>query len=250
MSINFDAIKKDVLMFNKRTKKSSQSDEVFWKPTGEHIIRVVPYMHDTSDSFRRFLVYYELSKSQVVSPATYGNDDPVISYCLKLKNTGDSENWKLAKKLEPKYRYYLPIIVRGEEHKGVRFYGFTENVYNKFAKFLLSGDYGDISDLNKGHDVAIEYVKGNKEYPETIIMIKPNPTPAFHNPAHEKLLEATANLEDMFEAPSAKEMQQLLDDYLKAREQQVQNTANSLEETKIPNNAKSAMDSFDALFNS
>jgi hypothetical protein len=250
MSINFDAIKKDVQAFNKRTKKASQSDEVFWKPTGEHIIRVVPYVHDPSDSFRRFLVYYELSRSQVVSPATYGKDDPVISYCLKLKNSGNSDNYKLAKKLEPKYRYYLPIIVRGEEHKGVRFYGFTENVYNKFAKFLLSGDYGDISDLNKGHDVAIEYVKGNKEYPETIIMIKPNATPAFTVPGQEKVLEATPNLEDMFEAPTTQELAHLLEEYLAQREQQAKNDLESVASEKIPNNVKSAMDSFDALFNS
>jgi hypothetical protein len=247
MSINFDAIKKDMERFNKKNKKSDVSDDFFWKPTGQHIIRILPYLHDLSDSFRRFQVYYNLTKSQVISPATYGEDDPVLTYCSKLKNDGGSENWKLAKTLEPKFRYYLPIVVRGEEQKGVRFYGFTENVYNKFVKFLMSGDYGDISDLQKGHDIAIEYVKGNKDYPDTVIMIKPNPTPAFSDPSFKAHLESMPNLEDILKAPTASEMKQLLDEFLLSNENRLKEQFSN-PTSSVPNNMRSAMDSFDALF--
>jgi len=263
MSINFDAIKADLERLNRKTSKSeSRNDDLFWKPTGEHVIRIVPYAHDKSDSFRRFLFHYNISDKPVVSPATFGNDDPIILYARKLQNSGDTESWKFGKSLEPKMRVFAPIIVRGEDDKGIRFYGFTENVYMKIAKFISSGDYGDISDLQKGHDISIEYIKRTGErYPETNILVKPNPSPAFADNSMMSKLDEVPELEAMFKAPSTEELIAMLENHLSPSSKQTKdepvtavnttsggNTQNS-NNSNPPNDVKSAMDSFDSLFN-
>lgn len=264
MSINFDAIKADLERLNKKTSKgSSQNDDLFWKPKGEHIIRIVPYAHDRSDSFRRFLFHYNISDKPIVSPASFGDDDPILQYARKLQNSGDTESWKFGKSLQPKMRVFAPIIVRGEEDKGVRFYGFTENVYYKIAKFISSGDYGDISDLEKGHDIAIEYTKKpGDRYPETTILVKPNSTPAFTDSSMLSKLDEVPELESMFKAPSKEELISILEAYLSPKndsntsgnaETKVDTTASTQNSnnnsTNTPKDVKSAMDSFDSLFN-
>lgn len=261
MSINFDAIKADLERLNKRTRsKDGGNDDLFWKPTGEHVIRIVPYAHDRGDSFRRFLFHYNISQKPIVSPATFGNDDPILEYARKLQNSGDTEKWKLGKNLEPKMRVFAPIIVRGEESKGVRFYGFTENVYLKIAKFISSGDYGDISDLEKGHDIAIEYIKKPGGYPETNILVKPLPTPAFNDSSLLSKIDEVPELENIFKAPSKEELVSIFEEYMTPTNSnsEYNGTENSSTtvgtetkaEASTPNNVKSAMDSFDSLFNS
>jgi hypothetical protein len=257
MSINFDAIKADLERLNKKTRSKDGNEDLFWKPTGEHVIRIVPYAHDRADSFRRFLFHYNISQKPIVSPATFGNDDPVLEYARKLQNSGDTEKWKLGKNLEPKMRVFAPIIVRGEESKGVRFYGFTENVYLKIAKFISSGDYGDISDLEKGHDIAIEYIKKPGGYPETNILVKPIPTPAFNDSSLLSKIDEVPELENIFRAPSKEELVSIFEEYMsptnannESNGAETSNTTTTSDSTSVPNNVKSAMDSFDSLFNS
>ena len=54
-------------------------------------------------------------------------------------------------------RIYAPVIVRGEEDKGVRF-GDLESKYQQLLGLVADEDYGDISDLKEGNDITVEYV--------------------------------------------------------------------------------------------
>jgi len=147
---------------------------------------------------------------------TYGMDDPIMQWAKKLQAEGNKDSWIRGKKLEPKLRVYAPILVRGEESKGVRFYGFTEAVYATLAKFLNSGDYGDISDLTNGNDIYVEYHKKQGDgYPSTTIMIKPNKSAAFSdNQVGAKALSEVPKLEDIFKAPPKEELIKVLENYL------------------------------------
>jgi hypothetical protein len=217
MPINFSAIQEDINRLNKKiSKDSTKNDDLFWKPEKEHIIRIVPYPHDATDSLRRVYFHYGLSEKPIVSPVTYGMDDPIMQWAKKLQAEGNKDSWIRGKKLEPKLRVYAPILVRGEESKGVRFYGFTEAVYATLAKFLNSGDYGDISDLTNGNDIYVEYHKKQGDgYPSTTIMIKPNKSAAFSdNQIGAKALSEVPKLEDIFKAPTKEELIKVLENYL------------------------------------
>ena len=111
---------------------------------------------------------------------THGEADPVVEFSEKLKSTGNSDDWKLSKKLEPKMRVYVPVIVRGEEGEGVKFWGFGKQVYAELLGFIADPDYGDITDLNGGRDIVVEFTpsEGAGSYPKTAIRVKPNQTAA------------------------------------------------------------------------
>ena len=250
MPINFSAIQEDINRLNKKiSKDSTKNDDLFWKPEKEHIIRIVPYPHDATDSLRRVYFHYGLSEKPIVSPVTYGMDDPIMQWAKKLQAEGNKDSWIRGKKLEPKLRVYAPILVRGEESKGVRFYGFTEAVYATLAKFLNSGDYGDISDLTNGNDIYVEYHKKHGDgYPSTTIMIKPNKSAAFSdNQVGAKALSEVPKLEDIFKAPPKEELIKILENYLypKPNTDFVEKAIGNIEPTFNPANGGEISQLFD-----
>ena len=110
-----------------------------WRPEpGKQVVRIVPYQHDRSNPFRELYFHYDLGKKNYLSPVTHGKPDPVVEFCEKLKASGNSDEWKLGKKMEPKMRTYVPVLVRGKESEGVKFWGFGKLVYQAqdFASFL------------------------------------------------------------------------------------------------------------------
>ena len=250
MPINFSAIQEDINRLNKKiSKDSTKKDDLFWKTEKEHIIRIVPYPHDATDSLRRVYFHYGLSEKPIVSPVTYGMDDPIMQWAKKLQAEGNKDSWIRGKKLEPKLRVYAPILVRGEESKGVRFYGFTEAVYATLAKFLNSGDYGDISDLTNGNDIYVEYHKKQGDgYPSTTIMIKPNKSAAFSdNQVGAKALSEVPKLEDIFKAPPKEELIKILENYLypKPNTDFVEKAIGNIEPTFNPANGGEISQLFD-----
>ena len=87
-----------------------------------------------------------------------GEDDPVVDFTAKLRKTSEPENWRLAKKLSPKLRIFAPVIVRGEEDKGVRLWQFGKIVYEELLALALDDEIGDYTDIVNGRDLTIETV--------------------------------------------------------------------------------------------
>ena len=76
-----------------------------------------------------------------------------------LRDEGTKESYELAKKLYPKMRCYAPVIVRGEEDKGVQLWGFGKMVYQSLLNIMLDEDYGDITDPADGRDIKVSCSK-------------------------------------------------------------------------------------------
>ena len=83
----------------------------------------------------------------MVSPMSFGRPDPIVEFAEKLKKSGDKDDWKLGKKIEPKFRVYAPVIVRGQEHEGVKFWSFGKQIFTELLSVIADPDYGDITDL-------------------------------------------------------------------------------------------------------
>ena len=58
----------------------------------------------------------------------------------------------------PKLRVFAPVVVRGEEDKGVRFWEFGKMVYQELLGVMSDEDYGDITDISKGRDINVEVI--------------------------------------------------------------------------------------------
>ena len=180
MALNLDAIKAKLqeLQSNSAGRKNS---DLFWKPpVGKSQIRIVPYAFDKSNPFQELYFHYEIGKKTILSPTSFGKPDPIVEFSEKLKKSGDKEDWKLGRKIEPKFRCYVPIIVRGQESEGVKFYAFGKKIYTELLGVIADPDYGDITDLMNGRDITLECTAPDKEggYPSYAIRVKPNTTPA------------------------------------------------------------------------
>lgn len=218
MSANLDKLINRLHSFQAKNVKSN----LIWKPeAGSQIVRIVPYKFDPENPFIELQFYYGLQGKTYLSPATFGKPDPIVEFCTRLKKSGSREDWLLARKAEPKLRTYAPILVRGQEDQGVKYWGFGKMVYQDILKIMADPDYGDITDLLKGHDIAVEFQKAaasvdGKSFPKTTIRAKPSKTPAV-DPKRQDLVERLNNQTDistLFTLPSYDELKQVMHSWL------------------------------------
>ena len=144
---------------------------------------------------------------------THGRPDPVVEFSEKLKSSGNSDEWKLGKKMEPKMRTYVPVIVRGKESEGVKFWGFGKLVYQELLGVIADPDYGDITDPMNGRDILVEFTpsEGAGQFPKTTIRVKPNVTPLTEDKnVMDRVSNNQPNLSDIFKEPSYDELKEAL----------------------------------------
>jgi hypothetical protein len=139
--------------------KNNEKALSFWKPTvGKALVRFIPSKHNPENPFRELYFHYGIGKRTIISPSNFGEKDPIIEFAKELRKTKEPENWKLAKKLEPKMRVFAPVIVRGEEDKGVRLWEFGKEIYQSLLSLAADEDIGDFTDIMEGRDMKIETV--------------------------------------------------------------------------------------------
>lgn len=191
----------------------------FWRPSdGEQVIRIVPTAD--GDPFKEFWFHYNLGKNAgFLSPKkNFGEDDPLDGFVRQLFNEGTEESTKLAKNLMARQRFFSPVIVRGEEEKGIRIWGYGKTVYEQLLNLVLNPEYGDITDAEAGTDLTLQYGKpAGASFPVTRLTphrrtsaICPDITPE----ECEQLLETIPDTSTLFERKTAADVQALLDEYL------------------------------------
>lgn len=153
----------------------------FWKPTvGKQVIRIVPSKFNKSNPFKEVYFHYGIGNKTMIALTNFGEKDPIVEFASQLKKTNDKENWKLAKKIEPKMRVFAPVIVRGEEEKGVRYWEFGKEMYLELLGIAEDEDIADYTDLMEGRDLTIDTVgpeaTGTK-YNKSSVRIKPKTSP-------------------------------------------------------------------------
>ena len=111
-------------------------------------------------------------------------------------------------------RVFAPVVVRGEEDKGVRFWEFGKLVYQELLSYAADEDYGDFTDVVSGLDMTIEVVQGNP-YPQTSLRVKPKQTTLSNdNTSVEKWLAEQPELLKYYKKYSYDEMKTALQDWL------------------------------------
>lgn len=203
-------------------QKSDQKfdrSQYFWKaPMGKSQIRFVPYKENKENPFSEMFFHYGIGNRTMISPINYGEKDPIVEFSKELRKTSEPENWRLAKKLEPKMRVFAPVVVRGEENKGVRFWEFGKQVYQELLSYAADEDYGDFTDVVSGLDMTVEVVQGNP-YPQTSLRVKPKQSPlSDDNASVEKWLAEQPELLKYYKKYSYDEMKTALQEWLNPEE--------------------------------
>ena len=215
MAINLDAIRGRL---NKLQSTTSKKVEL-WKPTpGKHQIRLVPYKFNEENPFIELYFHYNINNKSYLSPMSFGRPDPIVEFADKLKRMGDKEDWKAAKKMEPKLRTFVPVLVRGEEGEGVRFWGFGKTVYQEILGYMADPDYGDITDPTIGRDITVEIVSAEDSgtsYPVTTIRVKPKETPLVESAEEtKKFLTNQMEITDLYQELTYSELKSVLEGWL------------------------------------
>ena len=215
MALDINAIRGRL---NKLQNTQRKSDNL-WKPTpGKHQVRIAPYKFNKDNPFIELYFHYNVNNKTYLSPMSFGRPDPIVEFADKLKRMGDKEDWKAAKAMEPKLRTFVPVIVRGEEGEGVRFWGFGKTVYQEILGYIADPDYGDITDPTSGRDLTIEYVSaedGGTSYPTTTIRVKPNQSPISENAEKAtQFIENQTEITDLYSELSYDELKGVLEGWL------------------------------------
>jgi hypothetical protein len=204
--------------FNSLQNTSKKSDSL-WKPTpGKHQIRLVPYKFNKDIPFIELYFHYNINNKTYLSPISFGRPDPIVEFAEKLKRTGDTDDWKAGKKMEPKLRTFAPVIVRGKESEGVKFWGFGKTVYQDILGYIADPDYGDITDPLNGRDIVLEIVAAEESgtsYPTTTIRVKPAQTKVADTPdAIQNVLDNQKDITEVYSELSYAELKGVLENWL------------------------------------
>lgn len=159
--MDLNAIKKRLNDFQNQTNSSGgQQKQLFWKPTvGKQLIRVAPNKYNKDFPFTEMKFYYGIgSKRVMASPSNWGEKDPIMEFAKQLRGTSDRENWRLAKKLDPKTRIFAPVVIRGQEDEGVKLWQFGKEVYQEFLNMAADDEIGDFTDIAGGRDIKLSTV--------------------------------------------------------------------------------------------
>lgn len=227
-----------------------------WKPQpGKTQIRIVPYAFNKDNPFIELFFHYNLNNRSYLSPISFGRPDPIEEFAQKLKGSGNKEDYQLSKKLEAKMRTFAPVIVRGEENEGVRFWGFGKTVYQELLSIIADPDYGDITDPVNGRDVVVEFISAEEtgaSYPTTKIRVKPNQTPVSDDPTIlEKVKSSQKDIRDIYQELSYEELTNVLNEWLNPSEDSSSDeTTETQSQSFEQNKAKDTSEAFDELFNS
>ena len=215
MAINFDALRKRLDNLSGNNKKSSSS----WKPKEgeEYTVRLLSFPNNEGQPFKELWFYYNIGNNPgLLAPYQFNQPDPIQELITKLRDEGTKESYELAKKLYPKMRCYAPVLVRGEEDKGVQIWAFGKQVYQTLLGIMLDEDYGDITDPEDGRDVKVRCFKPpGKKYSETEVMPRGKASSLSTNAGQNKQwLASIPDVSKMFETKSYDELSKIVNDWI------------------------------------
>ena len=249
----------DITAIRKRLEQlqtSNTKTSNLWKPQpGKQVVRIVPYQHNKDNPFLEMFFHYDLGGKTYLSPTTYGRPDPIEEFAQKLRSSGNKEDYQIAKKLMAKMRTFAPVIVRGEESEGVRFWGFGKMVYQELLSVIADPDYGDITDAMNGRDITVEFIsaeEAGKNFPVTNIRVKPNQAPITEDDKLlDKLLNEQPNMQEMYQERSYDELTEVLNTWLTPSDDDSSDSKNESVTSEVlsQKTVKDTSEAFDQLFN-
>jgi len=219
MAIDFEAIRRKL---DKLSGNNSRRDTM-WRPTEgeEATVRLLSFQDNDGQPFQERWFYYNIGNNPgLLAPYQFGNPDPIQELINKLRDEGSKESYELAKKLYPKMRCYAPVVVRGEEDKGVRIWAFGKTVYQSLLNIMLDEDYGDITDTSDGRDIKVVCTKApGRQWATTEVRPRGKQSVLCEdNNRAKEWLDNIPNLEDMYEEKSYDALSKIVNDWLNGDE--------------------------------
>ena len=221
MGINLDKMREKLEASKNGGQRKENSTK--WKPQeGDQTIRILPT--DDGDPFKEHHFHYNVGRNPgILCPKkNYGEDCAICEFASQLWRDGVQNNddtaKREAKKLFVRKRYFSPILVRGQETKGVKIWSYGKTAYEMLLGYVLDPDYGDITHPETGTDMVLTYtIPGTPgSFPKTQLKPRRHPSILCEEAIADcdKLLQSIPNIESLFQRLTSKEIKALLDEYL------------------------------------
>lgn len=212
--MDIKAIREKLAQLNK--KGGTGSEHLLKLEEGETKLRIVP-LKGQELPFQELKFHYGLGGKTYLSPLSYGERDPIAEFSDALIGEGglSKDEYKQAKKFSPQTRTYVPVVVRGRENEGVKFWSFGVTVFKKLLGIFADEEYGDISDPDSGSDIRVTFTPAppnSQQLPETDITVARKPSVLTEDAAlRKKLLNEQPVLLDQFQKHSFDDLTAVLE---------------------------------------
>ena len=187
-------------------------------------VRILPYHHaEDGNPFQEVHFFFDigraLKKKDLVDPLlSYGIDNPLSDFVDDIRQ----DDFNLWRALNSGMRINVPVLVRGEEDKGVRFWGFGKKTFKAIFHIIMNNeDYEDVdvTDPLEGRDLIIITSKdGGAQYYETGVSFREKSTPVIYSAknvadkaAIKDVLASVPNIREVFPPLDNEELTQLID---------------------------------------
>ena len=215
MAIDLDAIRNKLNQLSRQNSRRNTN----WRPQEgeESNVRILSFPDNDGQPFKERWFYYNIGNNPgLLAPYQFGKPDPIQELITKLRDDASKESYELAKKLYPKMRCYAPVVVRGEEEKGVRIWAFGKTVYQTLLNIMLDEDYGDITDPKTGRDVKVVCTKPpGRMWATTEVRPRGKQSPLAEDASKAKgWMDSIPDLDGMFTLKSYEELEKIVNDWL------------------------------------
>jgi hypothetical protein len=261
--MNLDSVKNKLNQLQNKGKGGEKKEKIdysliYWKAQpGKHTVRIVPSKFNKDLPFQEVYFHYNLTKAPIMALTNFGESDPVVEFSKVLKKSDDKTDWATAKKLYPKMRIFVPVVVRGEEEKGVRLWEFGKTVYQELLSMGDDDDIGDFTDIVEGRDITVTRVSAEEEgslYGSISIRPKTKITKLSDNKDTVKAwLENQPDIFSLYKRYNFEDLKDVLQKWLTPDETSEDEAVAEVEVTPAPTKyalkpTKAKADEFDALF--
>lgn len=222
MAIDFNKMKQKLNALQGNGDGNS-TQNTFWKPQeGDQSIRIV--CPEDGDPFKQYYFHYGVGKNPgfLCPKKMHGKDCPVCNFAWSTYNdakaAGDTETLKFCKTLFAKERFFSPVVVRGEEDQGIRLWGYGKTAYGELIGLVTNPDYGDITDVDGGTDLTINYGKpAGAQFPVTKITPRRRPSALAEDSSEvSRILDTMPSFTENFNSKTTEEIETMLADFLNA----------------------------------
>ena len=160
MAIDLDALRKKHEELSNPGGSNSGSDflkKFFQLKEGTNLLRILPWKDDSKQFYAETKIHRVTDENGNVKNhhcrKVHGEACPLCDLYYSLWKTGRKEYEDLARQIKPRARYYMNAVDR--ETGEIKILSIGVILFKKIIGAMLDEDFGDITDLENGHDFKI-----------------------------------------------------------------------------------------------
>ena len=223
MAISLDKINSALDRLDNKGGGNNNQDNIIKLEEGEHQLRIAPYKEDLEMPFQELWFHFRIGVRTFLCPNKMKNEpDPICDFATTCWNeftkTKDESYKEMFKTMAPTLRVYLPVMLRGEEDRGLRWWSISpRTTYKEILNHVRSGlrQNVDITDPNEGLDLMVTVEPGfNNWLMPTTITTALKPTPLMPKKDVKDTIDSIPPLNTLFDYSPVEEMKESLEKHI------------------------------------